>query len=155
MRLPVIRTFVRNQDRWGSGEFQAPRGKRKHKGIDIACPPGAEVLAVAGGQVTRIGFPYDQEPPLNGFQDEDDRRRFHLKAALRYIEVTAPGGRRPRYFYVDPAVKVGDKIAEGRVLGIAQNLQPIYPGIIDHYHFEVLTPSGAVVNPYAFLEELP
>jgi murein DD-endopeptidase MepM/ murein hydrolase activator NlpD len=141
-------------DSWGSGHFQAARGNHKHKGIDIVCPPDSEVLAVTGGTVTRIGFPYVQEPTPAGFKSEDDRRRFLLKADYRYVEVTTPGGRRVRYFYVDPAVKVGDKVAEGRILGSAQSLQPVYPGITDHYHFEVLTPSGAVVDPYKFLEDL-
>jgi murein DD-endopeptidase MepM/ murein hydrolase activator NlpD len=112
------------------------------------------VLAVAPGTVTKLGYPYSQPHEGQTWANEDDRRRFMLKAAMRYVEVTTRHGYRVRYFYVQPDVSVGDRIAEGRVLGLAQHLQPIYPGIIDHYHFEVLTPSGEVADPYRFLEDL-
>jgi murein DD-endopeptidase MepM/ murein hydrolase activator NlpD len=153
MRLPVIRTFVRGQDRWGSGEFQAPRGDRVHNGIDIVTPPGSEVLAVSAGKVTKIGFPYSQAEPELGFKTENERKRWQLKAALRYVQVSTKTGQDVRYFYVDPDVRVGDQVAVGRTLGFVQDLQPIYQGITDHYHFEVKW-DGNYVNPYAYLEDV-
>lgn len=155
MLLPVIRTSVRGQDVWGSGEFEASRsGGRKHKGIDIVAPPGAEVIAVSGGHVSKIWYPYSQADP-ESFPNEDERRRFYEKKALRYVEIETFLGRRVRYFYINPVVEVGDHVAAGRTtLGIVKNLQGIYPGITDHYHFEVKDKSGLIMNPYQYLGDL-
>ncbi|MCG7932098.1 MAG: M23 family metallopeptidase [Candidatus Thiodiazotropha lotti] len=159
MKLPVVRTRVRGQDGWGSGEFQAPRGtkpngeKKYHKGIDIEADPGYEVISCCLGDVTKIGYPYAQSEPANGFKNEDERRTFYLKKALRYVEVTTPGKNRVRHFYVSPLVSVGDRIIPGRTLGIVQDIEAVYPEMTPHFHFEVLDRSGQVVNPYHFLED--
>lgn len=152
MNLPVVRTCVRGQDNWGSGDFDAPRGIRRHKGIDIVAHPGYEVIACCVGDVSKIGFPYAQDDP-DGFDNEDERRKFFLKAAMRYIEVMTPGKNRVRHFYVDPSVKVGDRIIQGRTLGTVQDIAAIYPGITPHYHFEVYDRNNRIVNPYHFLED--
>ncbi|MCG7985071.1 MAG: M23 family metallopeptidase [Candidatus Thiodiazotropha lotti] len=153
MKLPVVRTSVRGQDNLGSGEFGAPRGSRKHKGIDIVAYPGFEVLSVCHGEVTKIGYPYSQDDLSADHSNEDERRKFYLKKAMRYVEVMTTGRVKVRYFYVTPAVMVGDRIHPGRSLGIVQDIAAIYPGITPHFHFEVLDRSGQVVNPYHFLED--
>ncbi|MCG7948042.1 MAG: M23 family metallopeptidase [Candidatus Thiodiazotropha taylori] len=159
MNLPVVRTRVRGQDNWGRGDFKAPRGTytngqpKLHKGIDIEAYPGYEVIACCVGDVTKIGFPYEQTEPGEGFKNEDERRRLYLKKAMRYVEVTTPGKNRVRHFYVDPSVKVGDRIIQGRTLGTVQDIAAIYPGITPHYHFEIYDRHGRIVNPYRFLED--
>jgi hypothetical protein len=101
MRLPLVRTCVCGNDLWGSGEFQAPRGKREHKGIDIVAHPGYEVIACCIGEISKIGYPCGQSEPDGGFKNEDKRRTFYLKKAMRYVEVTTPGRYRVRHFYMD------------------------------------------------------
>ncbi|MBV2138569.1 MAG: hypothetical protein KUF79_17315 [Candidatus Thiodiazotropha sp. (ex Ctena orbiculata)] len=159
MHLPLVRTYVRGQDRWGSGAFRASRGKdsggkpKLHKGIDIVALPGFESLACCVGDVTKIWYPYAQEEPKEGFKDEEERRRFYLKKAMRYVQVTTPGGNRVRHFYVDPAVKLGSRVVPGRVLGKVQDIEKIYPDITPHYHFEVFDRHNQIVNPHRFIED--
>lgn len=43
---------VRGQDQQGSGEYGAPRGNRKHNGVDFSCLPKSKKLAVSAGEVT-------------------------------------------------------------------------------------------------------
>ena len=75
---------VRDHDTFGSGLFGASRdgGKRTHSGIDFACYPGSIVLACSSGTVTKLGYPYGDDPHY------------------RYVEVTDHDLRRFRYFYV-------------------------------------------------------
>ena len=118
---------IRGDDIYGSGEYKASRGSRLHNGADLPCDPGELVSAASGGNVTKIGYPYSQGPDA----DPD-------KAALRYVQVTDKYGIDVRYFYVLPSVKVGDWVMERTVLGTAQGLNHIYPGITEHFHFETL-----------------
>ncbi|MEJ1355734.1 MAG: M23 family metallopeptidase [Candidatus Sedimenticola sp. (ex Thyasira tokunagai)] len=130
---------VRGQDKHGSGAFGAPRGSRLHNGVDIACYAGSAVFSVADGEVTKIGYPYS---PSN-----------KKKGHLRYVQVTDTASNDARYFYVQPCVKVGDQVSDGQVIGITQGLLKIYPGIIDHFHFEVLR-DGKRINPKEYLPYL-
>ena len=65
---------IRKQDSQGAGYFGAPRGSRKHKGIDLCCEAVSVVSCMAPGTVTKVGYPYRMD---------DD-----LKGHLRYVEVT-------------------------------------------------------------------
>lgn len=115
---------ARGRDRYGAGYFGASRGSRSHGGVDFVRKAGEPVLAFAGGKVTKLGYPY----------------RDHLE--YRYVEITDDRGFRCRYFYADPHVSVGDRVVPGGLLGRAQDLERLYPGITPHYHFEVITMSG-------------
>jgi len=87
---------------------------------------------MAPGTVTKVGYPYRMD---------DD-----LKGHLRYVEVTLDGNRF-RYFYVEPLVSVGDILAHGDSVGISQDLTSIYPGITQHFHFEIIRPDGSYQDP--------
>jgi len=138
----LIDAPARRTDAHGSGAYGASRaGGRRHRGVDIACYPGSRVLAVAGGRVSKIGYPYDPT----------DARRGHL----RYVELTDADGFRARYFYVAPSVEVGSDARRGAPLGITQPLRPIYPGITEHLHFEVIAPDGHHLNPADYAEIMP
>lgn len=115
---------IRGDDQHGSGGYRAPRGGRLHNGIDICCKTGAPVKAVSSGVVTKIGYPYDPT----------DEKRGHL----RYVEITDDYDVCARYFYTDARVMVGERISRGLVIALAQGLADVYPGITEHYHFEVL-----------------
>ena len=122
----VIMPPARHTDIHGSGAFGAPRGHRMHNGIDLACYPNSIICALKPGTVTKIGYPYDPNKPGNA-----------RKAHFRYVQVTDGQGHDLRYFYVDPAVQVGDVIETGQPLGHSQQLSRVFPGITDHIHFEV------------------
>lgn len=115
----MIIPAMRGRDVWGSGFYGASRGNRRHTGVDFVGADGDEVRAFVAGKVTKLGYAY-----------ADD-------LAYRYVEVQAENGLKHRYFYVDLIVDVGDRITAGAVLGHVRSLQTRYPGITDHYHFEV------------------
>lgn len=129
---------LRKADKWGQGHFGAPRGNRTHNGVDVCTEAHEEVCSHTYGLVTKIGYPYNPKDPKKGF--------------LRYVEVTLDGNRF-RYFYIAPALKVGEIVTPGMVLGHAQDLDAIYPGITQHYHFEIIDPNGQYVNPADMLPE--
>lgn len=114
------------------GSFGVRRGKnRKHKGIDLCCYPGTSIWPIETGLITKIGYPYED----------------HLE--YRYVEITPVSSLlrlRYRYFYVDPEVVEGQEFMGG-VIGTAQDLTLIYPGITNHIHLEILEPDGNPINP--------
>ena len=137
---------VRQQDCQGARWFEAPRGKRLHAGIDIAriddetVIAGNTVHALAPGRVTKIGWPYAS-------------RHKHLKH-FRYVEITICNGMRWRYFYVAASVAVGDDVERGGAIGAVQGLVGVYPGIIEHYHFEIMPP-GKGYKPRKYIDPVP
>lgn len=132
--IPPLRGF----DSQGSGAFGAPRGSRTHKGIDLACMKGSQVLSVCDGEVTKLGYPYSPS----------DQKKGHL----RYVQVTDSNGYDTRYFYILPSVSIGDKVSAGDAVGTVQGLINIYDGITDHYHFEIKK-DGDIINPHDYLGE--
>ena len=139
---------IRGQDGWGAGHYGAPRKRGNksypHEGIDIL-PNGdlGEVYAFEEGKVTKIGRPY-----IKGLGDKSD---------LRYIEIIVSDHFKHRYFYVDGCVEPGDRVKKGQIIGVTQGLLHIFPGITDHYHFEVMLPGGwkePKVDPVPVLEKL-
>lgn len=137
--MMLISAPIRGQDKHGAGHFGAPRGGRTHNGIDIACYAGSVVYAASAGTVTKIGYPYDPNEPKKGH--------------LRYVQVSDGEGIDCRYFYVQPAVQVGDKVRAGEAVGKTQGLLEVYPGITDHFHFEVRHENGDYLDPVQYLEE--
>ena len=119
---------VRKWDEYGGGAFGDSRGDRLHKGIDLICPSGEEVLSPVAGEVTKLGYTYSDD------------------LSYRYVEVTAEGYRY-RLFYVAPTVRVGDKVEYGDPVGTAQNIKRRYPGITPHVHFEIRNTEGDYIDP--------
>ena len=68
----LIRPKVR-MDSEGSGEYGAPRGKRKHKGIDFCVDKGVEVRSHIDGVVSKLGKPYYFANP-----NKKKRKKSHL-----------------------------------------------------------------------------
>jgi murein DD-endopeptidase MepM/ murein hydrolase activator NlpD len=110
---------LRTNDKWGAGHFNAPRGNRKHSGVDIVCDPNDPITSLCNGVVTKLGYPY-----------ADD-------LSFRYVEVTDDIDRQWRYFYVSPAVQTGQEVTAGDILGYSQSLLNRYPGITQHWHIEI------------------
>jgi len=128
----------RGTDAWGSGAFGAPRGNNKtHKGFDYAVQPGAKVLSPVVGTVTALGYPYPYTSIATNY---------------RYVEVTDLIGNRHRLFYLSPLAYEGQTVTVLTNLGIAQNISDRYQdpdlgSMKPHIHYEVITPSGAFINP--------
>jgi len=140
MKNFLIRPPLRKEDKHGSGAYLASRGKRKHKGIDVECPKGSGVLAVSSGKVIKIGIVYNQV-------------KYPKKAHFRYVKIRDIEGYHVRYLYLKASVKVGDRITTDQLIGTTQGLLKVYPGIGDHFHFDV-SRNGVFVNPHEYLELL-
>lgn len=108
-------------DRAGSGHYGAPRGSRKHRGIDYECVPGFPVLSPVFGFVSKHGQCY-----------RDD-------AEWKYIEITDENGLKHRLFYVQPSLPVSSSVSEGDWIGMAQDISDRYPGqgMTPHVHYEI------------------
>lgn len=135
----LIEPPVREQDRYGDGSFNAPRGDRPHDAIDFACYPGSVIRAVRGGKVTNIGFSY-----ASGVGAWDSPEPY------RYVEITDPYGFSVQYHYVNPEVEEGETVRPGDVLGVSQELGRRYPGITEHVHFTVER-DGKTWHPFDYL----
>jgi len=129
---------IRGQDRHGAGHYLAPRGSRKHNGIDIICHKNESVICFESGKITKIGFPYNP----------NDAKKGHL----RYCEVTVSNGDRHRYFYVESIFLVGTLVERGDTIAWCQGLEEIYTGITQHYHFEIKKPDGSFIDPQEYLK---
>jgi len=122
----------RHVDEYGSGAYLAPRGKRDHNGIDLACYPASEVVTHVSGRVTKLGYPYS-----------DDLR-------FRYVQITDDDGYQHRFFYVEPSIFLHAAVKEGDVIGTTQKLGDRYPRITEHVHYEVKK-GGEHIDPEEWL----
>lgn len=109
----------RKCDAQGCGFYDAPRGNRKHKGIDLRCNPGTAICSPVNGTVTKLGWPYANSP------------------SIRYVEVTK-GNYKYRVFYVSPIVSEGDQVTMDEVIGSSQELSSMDNGGTQHIHFEIM-----------------
>lgn len=110
---------------------QTTRDWRVHDGIDIAAEAGTQVCAAAAGEVYTV---YDDES-------------MGMTVVIRHA-----GGYTTRYASLDTevAVKAGDKVTAGQVIGKVGNTALLECGIGDHLHFAVSC-GGIVVDPADFL----
>lgn len=131
--IPPLRII----DPYGEGHYLAPRGSRLHKGVDIACYKDSVILSLTAGVVTKIGYPYNPSDSIKGH--------------LRYVQVSCDD-LDYRYFYIKASVAVGDIVKIDDPLGVTQGLSEIYPGITDHFHFEIKQ-NGKFINPNSFLQQ--
>jgi len=135
----LIKPPIRTVDCFGQGCYGAPRGSRRHKGIDFSCYPGSEICAEKYGRVSKIGYPYDDDDDNDGKPD------------FTYVEIRDPMGNKGRYFYVKPSVAIGDMVQSGQVIGTSQELGKKYPDITEHMHFEVKDINGAFFDPSDYI----
>ena len=127
---------IRQCDDWGCGHYGASRGDRTHNGVDVICPPGREVCAGISGTVTKLGYPYSDD------------------LSFRYVQVTVGGSYDFRFFYVTPAVSLGEKIIPSTVIGRTQSLSTRYRAtdkgrgqITEHVHVELRDGQGDYMDP--------
>lgn len=121
---------IRKQDSYGAGHYLAPRGDKRHQGIDFAAYPDSILLSDVEGVIKRIGHPYDPKSYKGGYT---------------LVEITCENAT-VKYMYIEPFVPVGCLIEKGDIIGKVQDLGKIYPNIINHYHAEVWI-DGSHVDP--------
>jgi len=117
-------------DSAGDGHWQANRGDRRHKGIDLLCDPGQDILSPIKGFVTRVAYPYADDPSWKGIVIQGDWCRIKM-------------------YYLDPFVRIGRQVTQGEVIGKAQNISLRYGGDMRahvHLEFEEIIP-----NPELYL----
>ncbi len=137
----LLKPVKRGIDSMGSGAYGAPRGGRRHKGIDLCAVHEQVVCSHIKGHVTKIGRPY---------APSDASEKDILKTALRYVQVTDLQGNDHRFFYVQPTIELGAYVFEGTELGTVSDLNEIWPAMKNHVHYEVKI-DGHHVNPEPYL----
>jgi murein DD-endopeptidase MepM/ murein hydrolase activator NlpD len=100
---------------------------KNHKGVDLRAAMGSPIYSMMEGEVTR----------------------FDPKWGTVYVQ--HPGGLTTQYMHLSStAVKVGDKVKTGQLIGLAGKTGPI-PGMSSHLHFG-LAKNGQFINPEPFLQ---
>ena len=110
---------VRN-DTAGRGRYGAPRGGRRHDGVDFECLPGQVIKAPIAGDLVRWG-PYRNDPAWSGARIAGERMQIKL-------------------FYFEPFDDViGTWVRRGQAIGKAQNIAEKYPGqgMKPHVHLQI------------------
>jgi murein DD-endopeptidase MepM/ murein hydrolase activator NlpD len=121
-------------DSAGKGHFGAPRGTRKHQGYDLLATAGQDVhFNLDGYKVLKIG---------NAYANTAKYKSLHLQKASGDIV---------KLLYVKAAVKVGDIITPGELVGEAQDIAAKWGGgMLNHIHVEVII-NGEHQDPAQFL----
>ena len=147
--MPPLRSpvglLVRGPDKFASqgGAYHAARStdgrSRQHEGIDLLTYPGQPILAPETCVPQRIADPYP---------DKKD-------AVLTGLLVRLMDGIEVKFLYMAPAERIMGRVCPaGTILGHAQSLQHLYPGIQDHVHCEVWV-HGERVDPTPYFFDSP
>ncbi|XP_009994005.1 PREDICTED: leukocyte cell-derived chemotaxin-2-like [Chaetura pelagica] len=108
---------LRGCDSWGCGGYNSPRGARKHKGVDLVCKDGSDVLAPFSGKIDKQAKPYGNGNSIdNGLQ---------LSGSGFCVKI----------FYIKP-IKFSGPIKKGEKIGVLLPMQKVYRGIISHVHIQ-------------------
>jgi len=123
----------RGVDGQGSGEFNADRPGRKHKGVDILSNAGDPIVSPIDGYISKVGY-----------------RIYTTKCSyLVGVDITGTGlyeGYEISLFYVKSDLTEKDEVKKGDVIGIQQSLNDnCYPQkysngnytMKNHVHVEV------------------
>ena len=99
--------LIRLMDHFGSGLFNAPRGKVKHNGVDFICEPGQVVVSPMNGIVTRQAFPY-ADRDYSGVLLENESLSLKM------------------FYFIPDKKLIGKRVKQGDRLGIAQDISKRY-----------------------------
>jgi hypothetical protein len=117
-------------DSEGDGHHGAPRGSRRHKGVDFECCPNQKVLMPITGRIARLSYPYANDLYWKGVLIYTQRMQIKLW-----------------YFQPMPG-RVGNHFQAGDIIGHAQDISKKYPGMDPHVHLRVVNP-----DPLFFFKE--
>ena len=143
--FPVNADEVRFRDSWG----EQRSGGRRHKGTDIVAQRGSEILAVAYGVVSEMGYHYQSGYYLTiDHGDGAETMYLHLNNDS-YGSDDGHGGTVTAYF---PTLLVGSEVSAGDVvayLGDSGNAERTTPNT----HFEIII-DGTKIDPFPFLQKM-
>jgi len=107
-------------DRYGSGEYGAARGTRRHNGVDYLCDVGQDIVAPFDMIIVRVA-----------------KANIHSKTSgIKWQRGKSTGIM--LYFEPDQDL-IGEPVKEGDVIGKAQDVSKDYglPGMKAHIHFSI------------------
>lgn len=137
----IIAGQTLRSDSAGDGRYGAPRGSRKHRGVDLlVTSPGQVIYAPFDAKATRVAYPYADDLRWTG------------------IELAGSGdwtGYSVKMFYMEPyQALIGGMVNKGEPIGTAQAISTKYPGqgMRDHVHVE-LWKDGVNLDPTKLLFE--
>lgn len=128
---PLPGKLTLRNDVHGAGHFGAPRGNRKHSGIDFEANPNTPVRSPIGGTTRKLQV-YAKDSRWKGVSIKNDT-----------VEV--------KMFYLNPLTSLPSTINRGDLVGAMQNRAAINPGMKNHLHIEVYI-KGKLVDPSNFFE---
>lgn len=108
----------------GDGKFNAPRGPRRHKGVDFLCTPGQDLyMPLEIGKVTRKRYPYANDMDYEGM---------HVCGFINNLAIEI------LMFYCVPTVAYNINYRQGEVIGYAQDISKKYgPPMKPHVHLQI------------------
>ncbi|MEA3313037.1 MAG: hypothetical protein U9Q18_01530 [Caldisericota bacterium] len=109
---------IRNDSK-GLGHHGAPRGYRKHNGVDFECKDGQDILMPVDGLIARISLPYKDDLKWKG------------------VEIINPRVEIKMWYFVPDFDLIGKELKAGEVIGMAQNIGKKYPGVTSHIHVRI------------------
>lgn len=134
MKNKALASVTKNQklrdcDPFGCGNFGAPRGTRKHNGIDLIVSPGQDIFSPITGKVTRIAYPYASDLSYKGLEIVNEQYKVKI-------------------FYINPTVAIPSVVTAGQKIAEAQNIAAKYGSTMtNHVHFEVRNALNQVIDP--------
>lgn len=138
--LPPVLPYqgTRQIDGFGAGGFGAPRGKRKHRGLDFIGQPGDRVQVPLDARVT--------PPHGQAYADGTcDLRSIHLRGERAFV------GLRVVLLYAAPEVANDSIVLAGAPLGVMQDVAGYHMKkagesriMTNHCHFELYEQVGGV-----------
>ena len=108
---------IRNDSK-GLGHHGAPRGHRKHDGVDLMCKPGQSILMPVDGILVRESLPYKDDLKWRGVYIFNPR-----------IEI--------KMWYMTSGYKFGQEYKAGSIIGAAQDIGEKYAGVTPHIHLRI------------------
>lgn len=131
--------ILRDCDAKGCGYFGAPRGARKHRGVDLLIEPHNVIFAPFRLKVLKFGQVYSET------------------TKFRYIEFRGFGlfsvfKMRVMYISNNEGLATGDIIAKDGYIGTVQDIAGYHGGgMQNHIHYEVRL-LGQIINPTKFVK---
>lgn len=125
-------------DARGSGAWDAPRGRRKHKGLDWETAPWGLVHAPMDGLVVREAKPYRQP-------------KGDINTGLLLEGTGAWEGWSLKLFYCS-ALVIGAQVRAREPIAVARPMREEYAGITPHVHLALLR-GGTAFDPTPYLEK--
>jgi len=133
-----------------SNDFNSSRGSEKHNATDIIAPKMTKIVAATGGTVTYMPI----EQPTWGYMItiKDDDGFTYEYIHMNNDRVGTDDGSGGPYLAYAPDLARNARVERGQFLGYVGDSGNAET-TVSHLHFEITSPSGEKINPYAYLLE--